>query len=292
MAPAADPYAPWHRPSVLFVCTHNSARSQLAEGLLRQRHGDRYQAFSAGTVARGVHPLAAEALRDAGVDPSGQRSKTIESLGDQAFDIVVTVCDSAREACPYLPARERNLHHAFRDPSAVEEAEAERRAAFREVREEIRAWLDEEFGDGVAVCSARAEDAGPLRELLEAAGLPTQDLNGVDGFLVALDDDRVIGGVGVEAYGEHGLLRSLVVAPEARGRGVGDRLAAAAEHAARQRGLRSLTLLTTTAAPFFEARGFVPADRAAVPEAVRQSSEFRGVCPASAACLGKPLDPA
>lgn len=133
------------RPSVLFVCTHNSARSQLAEGLLRARHGDRYDAYSAGTVARGVHPLAAEALRDAGIDPSRQSSKTIDSLGDRTFDIVVTVCDNAREACPYLPARIRNEHRAFRDPSA-EPTETEQRAAFAEVRDEIAAWIDEAFG--------------------------------------------------------------------------------------------------------------------------------------------------
>ena len=134
------------RRSVLFVCTHNSARSQLAEGLLRDRHGDRYEAFSAGTVARGVHPLAAEALREAGIDPGGQTSKTIDDLGDRAFDVVVTVCDNAREACPYVPARERNVHRVFRDPSAVEGTDDDRRAAFRSVRDEIAAWIDVEFG--------------------------------------------------------------------------------------------------------------------------------------------------
>ena len=138
MTPAAD------RTSVLFVCTHNSARSQLAEGLLRARHGDRYDAESAGTVARGVHPQAAAALRDAGIDPSGQTSKTIDSLGDRAFDVVVTVCDHAREACPYLPARLRNVHRAFRDPSAA--PEGEQAQAFRAVRDEIGAWIDAEFG--------------------------------------------------------------------------------------------------------------------------------------------------
>jgi arsenate reductase len=141
MATAADP-----RPSVLFVCTHNSARSQLAEGLLRDRHGRRYQAFSAGTEARGVHPLAARALEEAGVDASGQSSKTIDDLGDRDFDVVVTVCDHAREACPYLPARDRNLHRGFRDPSAVEGTEAERLDAFRAARDEIAAWIDAEFG--------------------------------------------------------------------------------------------------------------------------------------------------
>ena len=141
MATAADP-----RTSVLFVCTHNSARSQLAEGLLRHRHGDRYRVESAGSMARGVHPLAARALREVGVDASAHTSKTIDSLGGAAFDVVVTVCDSAREACPYLPARDRNVHHAFADPSAVDGTEADRLAAFRRTRDEIAAWLDREFG--------------------------------------------------------------------------------------------------------------------------------------------------
>jgi arsenate reductase len=139
--PAAD-----GRASVLFVCTHNSARSQMAEGLLRARHGHRYDAWSAGTVARGVHPLAADALRDVGIDPSRLASKTIESLDGRTFDVVVTVCDSAREACPFLPARARNLHHAFRDPCAVEGTDDDRRAAFAAVRDEIAAWIDAEFG--------------------------------------------------------------------------------------------------------------------------------------------------
>lgn len=130
--------------SVLFVCTHNSARSQLAEGLLRDRYGDAYEVWSAGTVARGVHPGAARALREIGIDPSVQTSKTIESLGDRTFDVVATVCDSARRSCPYLPARKRNVHRAFRDPSAATEAEHE--ATFAAVRDEIATWIDAEFG--------------------------------------------------------------------------------------------------------------------------------------------------
>ena len=130
--------------SVLFVCTHNSARSQLAEALLRDRYGDRYRVESAGTVARGVHPGAVATLRDAGVEASALTSKTIDGLGDRTFDVVVTVCDSARQACPYLPARVRNVHHAFRDPSAA--PQADQAASFAAVRDEIAAWIDAEFG--------------------------------------------------------------------------------------------------------------------------------------------------
>ncbi len=134
-------------PVVLFLCTHNSARSQLAEGLLRHDFGERFEALSAGTEATRVKPLAAAVLEELGIDTSTQTSKTIAELvaqrggGEPIADIVVTVCDDAREACPYLPARVRNLHHAFRDPSNAEGDERARRQAFVAARDEIRAWL-------------------------------------------------------------------------------------------------------------------------------------------------------
>ena len=131
---------------VLFVCTHNSARSQMAEGLLRHFHGDGYEAFSAGTHPSRVNPFAVEAMAELGIDLSGHYSKTVESLGDELMDVVVTVCDSAREACPYVPAKDRFFHHRFEDPSAVEGTDEEKLAAFRRIRDEIRKWLDEEFG--------------------------------------------------------------------------------------------------------------------------------------------------
>ncbi|WP_412070138.1 arsenic resistance N-acetyltransferase ArsN2 [Rubrivirga sp. IMCC43871] len=129
--------------------------------------------------------------------------------------------------------------------------------------------------------------------LLRASRLPTSDLSEGhrERFLVARRDGDVVGCVAVEPYGGAGLLRSLAVAPEARGTGLGRRLTAAAEAAARAAGLAQLILLTTTAAPFFESLGWAPVDRADVPEAIRASTEFAGLCPASAACLGKVLSP-
>lgn len=132
-------------PSVLFVCTHNSARSVLAEALLRHRAGERVRVFSAGTAPRGVHPGALAALAEAGVSTAGLASGTVDAalaaIGGPP-DVVVTVCDHAREACPYVPAA-RNLHHAFPDPSAA--PEADRPAAFAAVRDAIAAWLDTDF---------------------------------------------------------------------------------------------------------------------------------------------------
>lgn len=133
------------KPRILFVCTHNSARSQMAEGLLRARYGDRYEALSAGTERTLVRPLAVEAMREIGVDLSEHTSKTVDDLGERAFDVVVTVCDSARETCPYVPAR-HTLHESFPDPSTTTGTEAERLAVFRDVRDRLAAWIDATFG--------------------------------------------------------------------------------------------------------------------------------------------------
>ena len=131
---------------VLFVCTHNSSRSQMAEGLLHAYYGDRYEVYSAGTQPSGVNRFAIEAMEDLGIDLSGHRSDHVDAYADTPMDYVVTVCDSARESCPYIPALQQNMHRCFEDPSAVEGADAEKLAAFRRIRDEIRTWLDNTFG--------------------------------------------------------------------------------------------------------------------------------------------------
>lgn len=134
------------RDSVLFVCTHNSARSQMAEGLLRDRFGDRFEVFSAGTERTRVRPQAIAVMEERGIDLSEHQSQTIEEVSEgRTFDYVVTVCDAAREACPYLPARKANLHHSFEDPSAASGSEEEKLAVFRRVRDEIDEWITHTF---------------------------------------------------------------------------------------------------------------------------------------------------
>ena len=122
---------------VLFLCVHNSARSQMAEGLLRAIGGDRYEAHSAGSQATEVRPLAIRAMAELGIDISGQRSKTTAEFVGQEFDEVIAVCDDAREACPYFPGAMRRRSWPFDDPSAASGTEAERLAVFRRVRDEI-----------------------------------------------------------------------------------------------------------------------------------------------------------
>ena len=122
---------------VLFICTHNSARSQMAEGLLRHLAGDRYEAFSAGTEATFVRPPAIAAMRELGIDISSQYSKTTEAFAGQTFDFVITVCDSAKEACPFFPGGAQRLHWSFEDPAAATGSEEERLRVFRRVRDAI-----------------------------------------------------------------------------------------------------------------------------------------------------------
>jgi arsenate reductase len=122
---------------VLFVCTGNSARSQIAEALLGQMGGDDFEAHSAGTHPVGVHPLAIEVLRRAGIDWSGARSKAIAAFLDERFDYVITVCDRARETCPVFPGSENTLHWGLDDPAAVDGSDELRLAAFLRTRQEL-----------------------------------------------------------------------------------------------------------------------------------------------------------
>jgi arsenate reductase len=133
--------------SVLFICTHNSARSQMAEGYLGARYGNRFEVFSAGTEATRVHPIAIAVMREIGVDISGQRSKPLSEFTGREMDLVVTVCDSARAACPVFPWAKETLHKEFPDPAGEKETEERISVAFRNVRDQITGWIDEYFGN-------------------------------------------------------------------------------------------------------------------------------------------------
>jgi arsenate reductase (thioredoxin) len=123
---------------MLFLCIHNSCRSQMAEGLMRAAAGDRVEAASAGLEAASVHPLAIRVMAELGVDISRQRSKTLAEFEGQPFDTVVTTCDEAQEACPRWPGKARMLHWGFPDPAAAQGTEEERLDVFRSVRDAIR----------------------------------------------------------------------------------------------------------------------------------------------------------
>lgn len=134
------------RKRVLFLCTGNSARSQMAEGLLRHVADDRYEVFSAGVEPSRVRPQAIEAMREIGVDITDHRSKSVDEFAGQVFDYVITVCDNARERCPVFPGKTKQIHWSFDDPAAAEGNQEEVLAVFRRVRDEIESRLREFVG--------------------------------------------------------------------------------------------------------------------------------------------------
>jgi arsenate reductase len=134
---------------VLFICTQNSARSQMAEGLLRSMYGDRFEVFSAGTNPWRVNPFAIEAMKKAGVDISSHRSKSIDEFMEVEIDYAVTVCDNAKESCPYFPEAKVLLHHSFSDPAALTGGDEVILAEFERVRDEIRVWIEEAVSTGL-----------------------------------------------------------------------------------------------------------------------------------------------
>lgn len=126
---------------VLILCTGNSARSQMAEGLLRHDAGERFEVESAGTSPGRVRPEAIEVMKEIGVDISGHRSKHVDEFAGQRFDVVLTVCDRANESCPVFPGAGLRLHRSFEDPAALQGDQRQRLALFRRVRDEIRDYL-------------------------------------------------------------------------------------------------------------------------------------------------------
>lgn len=130
-----------NKSKVLILCTGNSARSQMAEGLFRQAGGDRYEVFSAGTNPSLVRPEATAVMREIGIDIFGHRSKSADEFAGQELDLVITVCDNAKESCPVFPGVTQRLHWPLEDPAAVAGSEEQRIAAFRSIRDQIRARI-------------------------------------------------------------------------------------------------------------------------------------------------------
>ena len=129
---------------VLFICTHNSARSQMAEGFLNTLYGDRYEGFSAGTKPTKVNHYIVKAMHEIGIDISKHRSKSIEEFREENFDYVVTVCDHAKENCPFFPG-EKILHKSFKDPSEFKGTEKEILKQVGNVRDKIKEWIERTF---------------------------------------------------------------------------------------------------------------------------------------------------
>ncbi len=130
---------------ILFICTHNSARSQMAEGLINHFFKDNYIAHSAGTKPSNVNPFAVRVMKEKGIDISEHTSKHVNTFKNHSFDYVVTVCDSAKEECPFFPGAKEYIHKSFPDPSSYEGNEDEKLEFFRYIRDEIFKWLKNTF---------------------------------------------------------------------------------------------------------------------------------------------------
>jgi arsenate reductase len=135
------------RKRVLILCTGNSARSQMAEGLLRYDAGEQFDVSSAGTRPSTVRQEAVAAMREIGIDISGQRSKSVDEFAGQPFDYVITVCDNARETCPVFPAKTKRIHWSIDDPATAQGLDEERLAGFRRVRDQLRSLLRQFAGN-------------------------------------------------------------------------------------------------------------------------------------------------
>jgi len=130
---------------VLIICNHNSARSQIAEGLLKSLYGEYYQVYSAGSNPTTVNPLAIKVMAEIGIDISENRSKSLKEYDGLEFDYVVTVCGGDSQACPFFPGGKTYLHELFEDPTKVNGTDQEKTDTFRRIRDEIKVWIEKTF---------------------------------------------------------------------------------------------------------------------------------------------------
>ena len=139
-----------NRPRILFVCTANAARSQMAEGYLRAKYGDKYEAFSAGFRPAGrVSIRAIDVMKEIGIDISGHQPKSLDTFAGVTLDLAVTLCDNAHAVCPVVPSAKRTIHHGFPDPHLTPGTDEEILDGYRRVRDAICAWIDEKFAHGL-----------------------------------------------------------------------------------------------------------------------------------------------
>jgi arsenate reductase len=243
------------------------------------------RALSAGTnPGEHVHPEVVTTMREIGVDLSDIRPQQLTTTLAKEASLLITM--GCGESCPVVPGLER-------DDWPLEDPKGKSPDRVRQIRDEIRkrVWrLLAERGWSMPVGQdlrdSRPDDDPQLRTFLEASGLPVDDVEtGRQEYLLAREGERIVGSVGLEVVGEDALVRSLAVAPDRRGLGLGKRLLEAAIQRARIRGIKMLYALTITAEAFAAAQGFVRISRVEVPEAIASLPQFRALCPATAVCM-------
>ena len=277
--------------SVAFLCVANSARSQMAEGLARALFGGLLRVQSAGSRPGGVNRFAIAAMREVGIDITGQRSKSVDDIDPASVDAVITLC--AEEVCPVWPGRIARLHWPLPDPASTEPSASEEviSARFRVVRDELRgrlwAFASTNVPDGISLGRPESSDLAAIEALIRESALPVEVVRDQfpEAYAVARRGDHVVGVAALETHDRIGLLRSVAVAPAERGRGTGIALVAERLATARTSGLGGVYLLTTTAAALFRRFGFTETDRASTPKALQSSPEFAALCPSTATCM-------
>lgn len=279
--------------TVLFACVHNAGRSQMAAAWFNELADPRKaRAVSAGTSPGSrVHPEVLEAMKEVGIDLSNVAPRFLsDELAREATLLITMGCG---EACPAVPGL-RRADWPLEDPKGKPIARV------REIRDDVKArierllreegWAREGTGESVTLHPLAAADIEPVLALLARAGLPQTGVRENPGaFVVAKVDGAVVGCSGIELHGEDGLLRSVAVDPAHRHRGIASVLVRQALERSRERGLRALYLLTTTASDFFQRFAFAPCSRDAAPPGIRSSWEFQSGCPSEARLMRREL---
>jgi protein-tyrosine-phosphatase/N-acetylglutamate synthase-like GNAT family acetyltransferase len=271
--------------SVLFLCVANSARSQMAEGLARTLFGSVVRVQSAGSQPSRVDPNAIAAMREIGIDISGQRSKSVDEIDPSTVDVVVTLC--ADEVCPVWPGKLVRMHWPIPDP-ATDDAMLVR---FRRARDELRVrlWIlaSSRFVEGVAVGTPTLAELPAIEALVAASGLPPSVVaeHFPSAYVVARRGGKVVGVAALELHDDVALLRTVALEPSERGKGTGLALVADRLAAAWKSHVDRVFLLTTTAPEFFRRFGFAEIDRTLAPASLQASSEFAALCPSNATCM-------
>jgi arsenate reductase len=276
---------------VLFLCVANSARSQMAEGLARTLFGRLVPVQSAGSQPSRVNPNAIAVMREAGIDITGHRSKSVDEVDPSTVEIVVTLC--AEEICPVWPGKLTRLHWPIPDPATHDPAISPEAmlVRFRHARDEIRVKLwtfaAQHFVAGITVGSPAVSELEAIEALVALSQLPTTVVadHFPAGYVVARRGGEVVGVAALEPHDDVALLRTVAITPSERGTGIGVALVANRLTAAWTNGVDRVFLLTTTAADFFRRFGFAAVERASAPTSVQKSPEFSTLCPETATCM-------
>jgi protein-tyrosine-phosphatase/N-acetylglutamate synthase-like GNAT family acetyltransferase len=280
-------------PGVLFLCVANSARSQIAEGLARQRYGVRLQIHSAGSKPTQVNPYAIELMQEVGVDLSSHHSSLVGEIDPAGIELVITLC--AEEVCPAAYALVRRIHWpipdpATSDPSVPREELIDR---FRAARSRIAARLHLiepalALPPRTSIAPANAEDRREIEALMISAGLPLEGLDHTE-LVLARIAGHLVGASGLEHWGGEWLLRSVAVATEHRNSGIAELLVRDRLCAAQLGGAKAVHLLTTGARGYFERLGFTSIERATLPKPLQRSTQLAIPACSTAIAMVRPI---